>query len=172
MGICGRIYYQSVPAALVVVLIGGVYAAAVQTVFLFPGDSPVPTLVWLPALLGALVALGLAVVTVRTARGRRGVSWVGASQSRLPRAARIGVLVTYTVAVLAVLVLTVAAGVNDVPPGQPVITSDGRRVQMPVDSGLVDVSILGLLRSLRLGLDGLLGLVITGSRRENGGTRR
>jgi hypothetical protein len=53
-----------------------------------------------------------------------------------------------------------------------VVTTDGRRVQVPVEgTGLVDVSILGLLRSLLLGLDGLLGL-ITGSRRENGGTRR
>jgi hypothetical protein len=37
--------------------------------------------------------------------------------------------------------------------------------------GLVDVSLLGFIRSLLLGLDGLIGL-ITGSRRENGGTRR
>src|SRR5439155_26848194 len=53
-----------------------------------------------------------------------------------------------------------------------VVTTDGRRVQIPVeDTGLVDVSLLGLLRSLGLGLVGLLGL-ITGSREENGGTRR
>ena len=52
------------------------------------------------------------------------------------------------------------------------VTSDGRRVNVPIqDSGLVDVSFVGLLRSLLLGLDGLLGL-ITGSRRENGGSRR
>jgi len=51
-----------------------------------------------------------------------------------------------------------------------VVTSDGRRVTMPLSSGLDDVSLIGILRSL-LGLDGLLGL-ITGSRRENGGTRR
>ncbi len=52
-----------------------------------------------------------------------------------------------------------------------VITTDGRRVHMPIESSpLADVSLLSLLRSL-LGLDGLLGL-ITGSRRENGGTRR
>jgi hypothetical protein len=52
------------------------------------------------------------------------------------------------------------------------VTADGRRVQVPVHgSGLVDVSLLGLLRSLGLGLAGLLGL-ITGSREENGGTRR
>ncbi len=52
-----------------------------------------------------------------------------------------------------------------------VATTDGRRVHVPIDStGLADVSLLALLRSL-LGLDGLLGL-ITGSRRENGGTRR
>ncbi len=52
-----------------------------------------------------------------------------------------------------------------------VVTTDGRRVHVPVElNPLSDVSILALLRSL-LGLDGLLGL-ITGSRRENGGTRR
>jgi hypothetical protein len=54
-----------------------------------------------------------------------------------------------------------------------VVTTDGRRVQLPVDqSGLVDVSLLGILRSLLAGLESLLGLLITGSRRENGGTRR
>jgi hypothetical protein len=42
---------------------------------------------------------------------------------------------------------------------------------VPVEpNGLADVSILALLRSL-LSLDGLLEL-ITGSRRENGGTRQ
>jgi len=52
-----------------------------------------------------------------------------------------------------------------------VITTDGRRVHVPVGPDpLSGVSILAILRSL-LGLDGLLGL-ITGSRRENGGTRR
>jgi len=52
-----------------------------------------------------------------------------------------------------------------------VMTTDGRRVHVPIEpNSLSDVSILALLRSL-LGLDGLLGL-ITGSRRENGGTRR
>ena len=51
-----------------------------------------------------------------------------------------------------------------------VITTDGRRVHMPIEpSPLADVSLLALIRSL-LGLDGLLGL-ITGSRRENGGMR-
>ena len=54
-----------------------------------------------------------------------------------------------------------------------VITTDGRRVQVPLDElGLTnDVSLLGLLRSLALGLAGLLGL-ITGSGEENGGSRR
>jgi hypothetical protein len=53
------------------------------------------------------------------------------------------------------------------------VTRDGRRVQIPLNgSGLEDVSLSGLLRSLLVGLDGLLGLLITGSRRENGGTRR
>jgi len=52
------------------------------------------------------------------------------------------------------------------------VTSDGRRVQIPVsDSSLAEVALLGIIRSLLVGLDGLLGL-ITGSRRENRGTRR
>jgi hypothetical protein len=52
-----------------------------------------------------------------------------------------------------------------------VVTTDGRRAHVPVEpNGLTDVSILALLRSL-LSLDGLLEL-ITGSRRENGGTRQ
>ncbi len=53
-----------------------------------------------------------------------------------------------------------------------VVTSDGRRVNVPMpETGLLDVVVLPLLRSILLGLDGLLGL-ITGSRQENGGTRR
>ena len=53
------------------------------------------------------------------------------------------------------------------------VTGDGRRVQVPLDDhGLGDGSLGGLVRSLLLGLQELLGLLITGSRRENGGTRR
>jgi hypothetical protein len=48
-----------------------------------------------------------------------------------------------------------------------VVTSDGRRLHLPIDPA--DVSLLDILRSLP-GLDGLLGL-ITGSRRDRG-TRR
>ena len=54
-----------------------------------------------------------------------------------------------------------------------VVTADGRRVHVPLrDLVPSDVSLLDLLRSLLVGLEGLLGLLITGSRRENGGTRR
>ena len=54
-----------------------------------------------------------------------------------------------------------------------VVTADGRRVNVPLrDLASSDVSLLDLLRSLLVGLEGLLGLLITGSRRENGGTRR
>ena len=56
--------------------------------------------------------------------------------------------------------------------GAGIVTSDGRRVHVPLpQTGFVDVVVLPLLRSLLLGLDGLLGL-ITGSRQENGGSRR
>jgi hypothetical protein len=54
-----------------------------------------------------------------------------------------------------------------------VVTADGRRVTVPLrDLESQDVSLLDLIRSLLAGLDSLLGLLITGSRRENGGTRR
>ena len=54
-----------------------------------------------------------------------------------------------------------------------VVTTDGRRVQLPLNTpGLSDGSLLSLLRSLVVGLESLVGLLITGSRRENGGTRR
>jgi hypothetical protein len=53
-----------------------------------------------------------------------------------------------------------------------VVTSDGRRVQMPLgERSPLDESVAAVLRSLLAGLESLLGL-ITGSRRENGGTRR
>jgi hypothetical protein len=52
------------------------------------------------------------------------------------------------------------------------VTRDGRRIIVPIDElAPARVTLLDILRSLLLGLDGLLGL-ITGSRRENGGTRR
>jgi hypothetical protein len=52
-----------------------------------------------------------------------------------------------------------------------VVTSDGRRVQMPIDDGSLEVALLSLIRSLLVGIERLLGL-ITGSRREDRGTRR
>jgi hypothetical protein len=48
-----------------------------------------------------------------------------------------------------------------------VVTSDGRRVTVPVDSGLVGIPVIDRIVGLLLGLVGL----IAGSRRENGGTR-
>ncbi len=48
------------------------------------------------------------------------------------------------------------------------IKADGRRVQVPVENlGLVDVSLLGLLRSVELGIERVF-VLITGSRREAG----
>jgi hypothetical protein len=50
-----------------------------------------------------------------------------------------------------------------------VVTTDGRRVHVPIEPERLDIVLLDLLRSLP-GLDSLLGL-ITGSRRDRG-TRR
>lgn len=49
------------------------------------------------------------------------------------------------------------------------VTTDGRRVQLPVDG--LEVPPLSLIRFILVGVESLIGL-ITGSRRENGGTRR
>jgi hypothetical protein len=48
------------------------------------------------------------------------------------------------------------------------VTSDGRRVQVPVESN--EVPVLSLIRSILVGLEELV-LLIT-NRREHGGTRR
>ena len=62
---------------------------------------------------------------------------------------------------------------RDRSPVAVVVTTDGRRVTVPLrDFAPQGVSVLDLIRSLQLGLEGLLGLLITGSRRENGGSRR
>ena len=49
------------------------------------------------------------------------------------------------------------------------VTSDGRRVQMPLESP--EVPVLSLIRSILVGIESLV-LLITGARREHGGTRR
>jgi len=50
-----------------------------------------------------------------------------------------------------------------------VVTSDGRRVHLPVETA--EVRVLSLLRSILIGLEDLLGLIV-GNRREDRGTRR
>ena len=49
------------------------------------------------------------------------------------------------------------------------VTSDGRRVQLPVENA--EVAVLSLIRSILVGIEELV-LLITGARREHGGTRR
>jgi hypothetical protein len=51
-----------------------------------------------------------------------------------------------------------------------VVTTDGRRIHVPV--GGAEVTLLSLIRSILVGVESLVELLITGSRRENGGTRR
>lgn len=60
---------------------------------------------------------------------------------------------------------------SNAPDRRPVVvavTSDGRRVQMPVDQP--EVPVLSLIRSILVGIESLV-LLITG-RRDHGGTRR
>jgi hypothetical protein len=49
------------------------------------------------------------------------------------------------------------------------VTSDGRRVQVPIESP--EVPLLSLIRSILVGIESLV-LLITGARREHGGTRQ
>lgn len=63
-------------------------------------------------------------------------------------------------------------GISNAPDRRPVVvavTSDGRRVQMPVENA--EVPVLSLIRSILVGIESLV-LLITGARREHGGTRR
>jgi len=50
-----------------------------------------------------------------------------------------------------------------------VVTTDGRRAHLPIETA--EVPVLSLLRSILVGIESLLGL-IAGDRRENGRTRR
>ena len=50
-----------------------------------------------------------------------------------------------------------------------VVTTDGRRVQLPVETA--EVPVLSLIRSILAGVEVLIGLIV-GDRREHGGTRR
>ena len=50
-----------------------------------------------------------------------------------------------------------------------VVTTDGRRVHLPLETR--EVPVLSLIRSILLGIESLIGL-IAGNRREHGGTRR
>lgn len=50
-----------------------------------------------------------------------------------------------------------------------VVTTDGRRVFLPLGSN--EVPPLSLIRSILAGLEGLVGLLITGTRRDTGGDR-
>lgn len=62
--------------------------------------------------------------------------------------------------------------ISNEPDRRPVavaVTSDGRRVQLPV--GNAEVPLLSLIRSILVGIESLV-LLITGARREHGGTRR
>jgi hypothetical protein len=50
-----------------------------------------------------------------------------------------------------------------------VVTTDGRRVHLPIETA--EVPVLSLIRSILVGIESLLGL-IAGDRREHGRTRR
>jgi hypothetical protein len=50
------------------------------------------------------------------------------------------------------------------------VTSDGRRVQVPFETN--EASPLSLLRSILVVIEGLIGLLITDTRRVHRGTRR
>jgi hypothetical protein len=61
---------------------------------------------------------------------------------------------------------------SNAPDRRPVVvavTTDVRRVQMPVENA--EVPVLSLIRSILVGIEELV-LLITGARREHGGTRR
>jgi len=50
-----------------------------------------------------------------------------------------------------------------------VVTTDGRRAHLPIETA--EVPVLSLIRSILVGIESLVGL-IAGDRRDHGGTRR
>jgi hypothetical protein len=50
-----------------------------------------------------------------------------------------------------------------------VVTTDGRRAHLPIETA--EVPVLSLIRSILFGIESLVGL-IAGDRRDHGGTRR
>jgi hypothetical protein len=50
-----------------------------------------------------------------------------------------------------------------------VVTTDGRRVHLPLETR--EVPVLSLIRSILIGIESLIGLIVA-NRREHGGTRR
>jgi len=50
-----------------------------------------------------------------------------------------------------------------------VVTTDGRRAHLPIETA--EVPVLSLIRSILVGIESLLGL-LAGDRRDHGGTRR
>jgi hypothetical protein len=50
-----------------------------------------------------------------------------------------------------------------------VVTTDGRRAHLPIETS--EVPVLSLIRSILIGIESLVGL-IAGDRRDHGGTRR
>jgi hypothetical protein len=63
-------------------------------------------------------------------------------------------------------------GVSNLPDRRSVavvVTTDGRRAHLPIETA--EVPVLSLIRSILVGLESLRGLIV-GDRREHGGTRR
>ena len=50
-----------------------------------------------------------------------------------------------------------------------VVTADGRRAYVPIETR--EVPVLSLIRSILVGIESLIGLIV-GNRREHGGTRQ
>jgi hypothetical protein len=50
-----------------------------------------------------------------------------------------------------------------------VVTTDGRRAHLPIETA--EVPVLSLIRSILVGVEVLIGLIV-GDRRDHGGTRR
>jgi len=117
------------------VLVGGAYAAGVMVALLWPGDTPVSLPVWLLAFIGAFPAFGAGLISFKVARGRTAApGWrrtfppprapAPARSAALPRWLVLGAPAVLAAVAVTMLVLAVTAGPP--PPGQPIVTDDGR----------------------------------------------
>jgi len=94
------------------------YSVGVNVALIIPGDNPMPTPIWVAAVVGAFPVFGAGIILFRRSMRRRIPSRRPQTPATLPRSAYY-ILGLTCFAMVAVLVLNIATSIGPVPPGQP-----------------------------------------------------